>query len=235
MAAAAVVELPNSNRVVPGSHHLPLVTYPKVADPLAAVDAEEVAASWVSSFNELVQKGGFNVSGLFLEEGYWRDLLCLSWDFHNLQGPEKITSFVRDRAKGWRIKRLEIDRSSDVRKPTVAPVDFGGNFKGVQSFLTVETDVGKGRGLVRLFQAGSTFKVFTLFTTLHELTGFEESVNQRRPTGVEHGAQPGRKNWKDRRISEENFEGDLEPAVLIIGNLKSCPDGKVLKAETGQI
>lgn len=217
--ATAAVELPNSNRVVPGSHLLASVSWPKGSDT-QSIDAENIAAAWTSSLNGVIQNKEFDVSGLFLGQSFWRDLLCLTWDFHTLQGPEKIASFVKDQAKGWRIKSIDIDHSSEVRKPAVAPVDFGGNVKGVQSFLTVESDVGKGRGLVRLLQDpedGGKWKAFTLFTTLEELNGHEATVKARRPTGVEHGTQPNRKNWKERRDTEESFGGDLEPSVLIIG------------------
>jgi hypothetical protein len=47
-----------------------------------------------------------------------------------------------------------------------------------------------------------------------EIKGHEE--NKERPFGVRHGEQQGRKNWKDRRIDEINFEGK-DPAVLIVG------------------
>ena len=90
------------------------------------------------------------------------------------------------------------------------------------SFLTIETDVGRGRGLVRLLQdqEDGKWKAFTLFTTMHELKGHEETVRGRRPNGVIHGGQPGRKNWQERRKATENFEGDIEPTVLILGKGK---------------
>ena len=91
--------------------------------------------------------------------------------------------------------------------------------KGVQSFLTLETDVGRGRGIVRLLQDdkdNEKWKVFTLFTTLEELVGFEESVEERRPSGVQHGAQLERKNWKEMRSAQQEFE-ESEPAVIIMG------------------
>ena len=218
--ATAVLEIPNSNRVVPGSYHLAPVTWPKSSDT-DSVDADKVVTTWISALNGLIKNGEFEVSGLFLPQSHWRDLLCLTWDFHNLQGLEKIASFLESQAQGWRIKSVNIDRSTDLRKPAVAPVDFGGEVKGVQSFLTVETDVGRGRGLVRLLQDpedGRKWKAFTVFTTLEELTGHEETVQSRRPNGVEHGTHPNRKNWKERRTTEENFAEGLEPTVLIIGN-----------------
>jgi len=87
----------------------------------------------------------------------------------------------------------------------------------VQAFLKVDTDVGRGAGLVRLVQENGTWKVFTLFTYLTELKGHEEAVGKKRPNGVEHGEHISRKNWLDRRNAEENFENGQEPTVLILG------------------
>lgn len=217
--ATAAIDVPASNRVVPGSHHLAPVAWPKPTET-PTPDAGKVAAAWISSFNSLIKGEDVEVSSLFRNDCHWRDLLCLTWDFHSHQGPEKIASAVRQKGKECRLKSISTDTSTELRKPAIAPVDFGGNVKGVQSFLTVDTDVGRGRGLVRLVpdpEDGGKWKAFTFFTVLQELKGFEEFIDARRPTGVAHGAQPGRKNWKERRDAEANFEDGLEPTVLIIG------------------
>jgi hypothetical protein len=143
----------------------------------------------------------------------------MTWDFHTWHGSAKITSLLKNQGKGWRIKSVQVDGSNDLRKPNVSPFDVGGKVKGVQSFLTVETDVGKGRGIVQLLpddEDEGKWKAFTLLTTLEELTGFEESIYERRPLGVLHGAQLERKTWKERRCAEQEYEGK-EPTVLIIG------------------
>lgn len=145
--------------------------------------------------------------------------MCLTWDFHHLHGLEEITSVLRTQGSEWRIKSIKIDDSIDLRKPIFSPFDVEGAVKGVQSFLTVETDIGHGRGIVRLLQDdedNGKWKVFTFFTTLEELVGFEESVEKRRPSGVQHGPQPERKNWKEMRTAQQEYE-ESEPAVIIIG------------------
>ena len=124
-----------------------------------------------------------------------------------------MAAFLKD---GCRLKRVEIDRSSELRKPTITGFDGKGNVQGVQTFLTTESDVGRGLGVVRLVQQDGELKVFTLFTSMRELKGHEESINSRRPEGVAHGGQPGRKNWLERRVADENFENS-EPTVLILG------------------
>ncbi|KAI9841981.1 MAG: hypothetical protein M1837_007547 [Sclerophora amabilis] len=227
--AAVAVDISPSNRVEPGSRRLPKASYPNQVAK-SPQDADDVVSEWVSSFNDIV--GGSDasrISKLFMRNSYWRDHLSLTWDFHTMTGPDNIASFIRSQKKGCRIKSLTVDRSSDVRKPTASALDYEGSIKGMQSFVTLETDVGRGRGLVRLAQDaedGGKWKAFTLFTTVQELKGFEEATGERRPIGVEHGELKGRRNWKDRRNAQENFEGDLEPAVLIIG----CGQGGLTSA-----
>ena len=217
--ATVEIQVPPSNYRVPGSHPLTQVSYPKTIDEPPS-DAARVATDWVASFNSLLQSESPQSNKLFLQESYWRDLLCLTWDFHTLHGPEKISSQIKSQKKGCWIKSVGIDKSSQVRKPRLAPVDFAGNVNGIQSFLTVDTDVGRGRGVVRLLpdpEDSRRWKAFTLFTSLEELKGYEEVNGERRPTGTDRKTEPGRKNWKQRRTAEENFEGGLEPAVLIVG------------------
>lgn len=220
--AATMVQIPSSNHIVPGSHQLADVSFPRTIDATSS-NPREVANTWVSSFNSLVESGGVDVSSLFLKDSYWRDLLCLSWDFHTLHGPERIEALINKQITKWRIKSLRVDDSLDFRSPNVSSIDFKGAVKGIQSFLTVETDVGNGRGLVRLVQDQEDkmkWKVFTLFTTLEELTGFEALVDDRRPTGLEH-VKSGSKNWSEMRYIEENFLGDRDPAVVIVGTFGS--------------
>lgn len=218
MATAAVI--PSYNRVEPGSNQLAPASYPDCG-AISSVDANAVATEWVESFNQALSgQDASAVERVFLQGSCWRDQLGLSWDYHSLYGSDKIIAFLNSAPKGSRVLSVKIDDSNATRKPTVAAVDFKGQVNGVASFLTVETDVGRGRGLVRLLQDtqdGNKWKAFTLFTAMHELKGHEETIGGNRPHGVDHGGQPGRKNWQERRVATENYEGDLEPTVLILG------------------
>ncbi|KAL8932474.1 MAG: hypothetical protein Q9211_006293 [Gyalolechia sp. 1 TL-2023] len=225
MATAAVLSsdnrtIPSYNRLEPGSCQLAAASYPDT-DSLSSVDANAVASEWVDSFNQaLSAQDPSAVKTLFLQGSCWRDQLGLSWDYRSLNGPDKIFSFLTAAPTGSRVRSIKIDESNATRRPTVTAVDYKGEVNGVASFLTVETDVGRGRGLVRLLQDskdGNKWKAFTLFTAMHELKGYEEAIKDHRPQGVAHGGHPGRKNWQERRTATENFEGDLEPTVLIVG------------------
>lgn len=212
------VQLPASDVIEPGSHHLTPFSFPQPSKSTPS-NVADIVATWISSYNKAAQSGDSDVSELFLTTAHWRDLLCLTWDFRNLQGLEKIASVLKTQRSGWRIHSIKIDDSNDLRKPSISAFDAEGAVKGIQSFLAVETDVGRGRGIVRLLpddKDHGKWKVFSLFTTLEELAGFEESVKERRPSGVQHGAQYDRKNWKEMRSAQEEYENS-EPAVLIIG------------------
>ena len=53
----------------------------------------------------------------------------------------------------------------------------------IEAWLEFETEVGRGRGHLRL-RDGSAW---TLLTTLYELKGHEEPRGRQRPMGAEHG------------------------------------------------
>ena len=221
MAAAAVDSIPSYNRVEAGSCQLQAVSYPQASEPTKSEDVNSVASEWVSSLTKALNDKDYNaIERLFLSEACWRDQLGLSWDYHTFTGPQKIVEFLKSAPHGSRIESVEVDNSNTTRQPSISAVDYNGNIKGVASFLTIKTDVGRGRGLVRLVKDshdGEKWKAYTLFTAMHELKGHEETTKANRPHGVEHGGQPGRKNWAERRTATENFEGDKEPTVLIIG------------------
>ena len=222
--ATAAVEVPSHNRLEPGSSKIHAIPYPE-AHPVSEVDVNTVVSNWVNQLNSaLLNQDYALINDLFLTDSCWRDQLGFSWDYHTLHGPEKMISFLQDSgSNGSCIKSLAVDSSNSTRQPTISAVDFGGKVGCVASFLTMETDVGRGRGLVRLVkdpQDGGKWKAFTLFTAMHELKGHEETVKTNRPHGVDHGGKPGRKNWQERRHAMENFEDGNEPTVLVIGTFQ---------------
>lgn len=192
-----------------------MATFPNITK-LASIDPNVVAEEWIQSFNKAIKNPESELSSLFLEESYWRDQLCLSWDFHTLAGPEKILGLL-EKTKGCRIKSVTLDKSSAVRFPSVSLIDAAGTVEIVAAFLTVETDVGSGEGLVRLVCDEGVWKVFTLFTTMKKLHSVTEEVRKQRPHGAKNEKYTSDENWLDRRNSELKCEGEDEPTVLIVG------------------
>ncbi|KAH7121570.1 hypothetical protein EDB81DRAFT_814098 [Dactylonectria macrodidyma] len=238
-----VQDVPSHMRTVPGSVNIPVAKFPsapKVTSTTAAVDAAQVAASFIDSFNQALDKRDYAaLSQLFVDDGYWRDHLALSWVFRTVKSPPRIQEFLQSCAAskdGFRIKKLAVDGTTTVRAPKIVPIDASGNVPGVQFFATVETVIGTGVGLVRLVEQGSQWKIFTLYTRLEELRGYEEAINERRPKGAEHGGKPGRKNWADKRALAANFGDGSDPSVLVVGGgqagLTAAARLKMLGVET---
>lgn len=226
----AAPSLPSSQRCEPGSINLPVAKWPPTASD-GPVDALAVTQDILSQFNAHLSSAPSNpkdaasgIASLFLDgECYWRDHLALSWDLRTLKTRDKIAAFLlQDNDKNNTITNLSevtLDTSTERRAPRVTPLNPRGTCRGIVAYLTFKSKVGSGHGYARLAQEGGgsgSWKIWTLFTTLEELRGFEEPIGARRPEGVNHGYHHGRKNWLDRRHDEENFVNS-EPDVLIVG------------------
>ncbi|RYP07603.1 hypothetical protein DL765_009104 [Monosporascus sp. GIB2] len=180
-----------------------------------SVDARAVASKIISDFNQLLeQKDHKAIADLFVENGYWRDHLCLTWDLRTAKGKDKIRTFLEN---GHHLHKVNLDESSPLYAPQVAPLRGDGSVRGIQFFTIVTTQQGSGRGIVRLVEDAGQWKIWTFFTSMGKLSGHEEPLGPNRASGVEHGAVAGRKSWLDRRVEENNFEHG-EPDVLIIGS-----------------
>ncbi|OKL62252.1 hypothetical protein UA08_02479 [Talaromyces atroroseus] len=208
--------IPSKDRIEPGSVNVSIGKFPPTASSDFSTSAGDIAAKLVAEFNEaLSQKNAQVVSQLFLQHGYWRDHLALSWDFHTLIGRDKIASFL---GQGIRLSQIELDYSSPVRAPHFGPIDGGlGEVKGVEFFVKFTTELGSGVGIARVAEeSAGQWRFFLLSTTLSDLTGHERRIRHNRPIGVQHGADSRQHNWKEMRDAEKNFEGN-EPQVVVIG------------------
>ena len=202
-------------------HHPSAATYPHVSWPNDP-ETETVAAEWIVSFRQFLQNNVYPPKDIFFNESYWRDHLCFSWDFHTWHGPDEVSFFLRHQKKGRRLRQASIDTSGSDKKPKLVPIDHNGRLHGIQVFIEIETDVGTGKGLVRLLHdvESHKWKAFTLYTALYELRDHAETVRHRRHSGFDYklpGAPTEFGNWQEMRIAQENFKTSLDPIVLIIG------------------
>lgn len=217
--SAEAHSVPSSQRCEPGSVNLPLAPWPKPPKD-GPVDGPAIANDIIGKLNTYLSKvpskeAVDGIASLFLVESYWRDHLALSWDLRTVKSREKIASFLQDHAAN--LTKVEVDAGSEWKAPKLAPLNPEQTSTGIQAYLTFTTKLGRGRGVVRFVQdVDGTWRIWTLFTSLEELKGFEEPIGPRRPNGVAHGYHSARKNWLDRRRDEENFVNS-EPDVLIVG------------------
>jgi hypothetical protein len=213
MGSIAASDVPSSQRVEPGSVNLAVPAWPGTATD-ESLDAVKVAADIITSFQtSLIDRDFDAVAGLFHEDGYWRDHLALSWDFRTAKGRNAIASRLKESCP---LQKVAVDQATDWKTPKLFPLDGFGKVLGIQIYTTIATDVGTGRGITWLAERNGEWKIWTFYTSLTSLNGHEEPLGPRRSKGVNHGANPERKNWADRRKDEVEFR-DSDPDVLIIG------------------
>lgn len=163
----------------------------------------QIASAWLADFTYALERQDIDAAvALFEPDCYWRDLVAFTWNIRTQEGPEAIR------------KMLEA-RLADT-KPTAFAVEGEATEAGgvVEAWFTFETAVARGRGHLRLRNG----KAWTLLTTMTELKGFEERKGERRIKGAEHGANPDRKTWLEKRDEEAKTLGFTEqPYVVIVG------------------
>ncbi|KAM6479998.1 hypothetical protein HDV62DRAFT_366789 [Trichoderma sp. SZMC 28011] len=214
-------QLPTWERSAPGSINISPAVFPKSAlAPSPDLDANKTTVELVTQLNELLAKADYAaVSKLFVDQGFWRDHLALTWEFRTAQGPQEILSLLETSSKsrdGFRLKNVTPDTSSALRAPRIGPLDGEGEVIGITFFFNFDTVIGSGKGVGRIINDNGTWKFYSLYTALQELKDYKETINERRPHGVEHGAKQGRQNWAQRR-EQEKLHKNADPAVVIIG------------------
>ncbi|QGK71822.1 SidA/IucD/PvdA family monooxygenase [Allosaccharopolyspora coralli] len=159
--------------------------------------------NWLSEFESaLSARDAERAASLFVEDCYWRDLVSFTWNIKTVEGRSEIVDMLRAT-----LENTDPGGFALTAEPTEAD--------GVtEAWMSFETAVGRGTAHLRLVDG----KAWTLLTVLEELKGYEEAMSERRPKGVEHGANPDRVSWRDSREQEEQeLGGTRQPEVVIVG------------------
>jgi putative flavoprotein involved in K+ transport len=169
-------------------------------DQTAAADA---VAGWVRDFNAaLAAEDADAAAELFATDAFWRDLVAITWNLKTLEGRDQIRAMLSETLAHAR------PRDFSASEP---PAETDGV---IEAWLQFETEVGRGRGHLRLREGSA----WTLLTTLYELKGHEEPRGPQRPMGAEHGVDRERRTWLERRQQEAVQLGyETQPEVLVIG------------------
>ncbi|MCA1285525.1 NAD(P)/FAD-dependent oxidoreductase [Salipiger bermudensis] len=159
----------------------------------------------LDSLNAALEEGDAQAaSALFATDSYWRDLIAVTWNLKTVEGPAGVQDMLAAQLKHTKPRSFAIQKGE-------LPGEDGGV---ITAWITFETAVGRGWGLMRLKDG----RIWTLLTALQELKGFEENRGKRRPMGAEHGAAKNRKSWKEKREAEAAELGYTEqPYTVIIG------------------
>jgi len=177
-------------------------------------DAEtnvEPASAWLAAFELALVQGDRSALGqLFADECHWRDLVAFTWTVTQRKGSDEISELL---LKSQPLVKARNFRVSPQRTPPRRVSRVG--IAAIEAIFSFETEVGRGFGLLRL-PVAEPERAWVFMTSLHELKGFEEPVNDRRPTGSAYSRNFGGQNWLDQRNYQQAF-ADREPAVVVVG------------------
>lgn len=191
------------------------VTVTAVVNAPHAAIADVVFSRWLEGFASALEGDDANrIAECFVEDSYWRDILTFSWEFKTYSGRGEIEAALKSSLDAVRPRnaRAAVDRQA----PKL--VKRAGRLV-VEAYFDFDTAVGRSTGVVRLPYDDSkpeATKVWILLTALQDLHGFEERVDDLRPTGTEWSMQFGGDNWLDTRNKTREFT-DRQPEVVIIG------------------
>jgi cation diffusion facilitator CzcD-associated flavoprotein CzcO len=192
--------------------------------------AHDVFAHWIATFGAALEGGNVALAATYwVDDGYWRDILAFSWDYRTYAGRGEIEQALRDRLPSTQPRALRIATDR------MAPRTMRRSARNVvEGFFDFDTDLGRGSGFVRLILDEAnpySSRIWTIVTTLQELAGFEETIKDRRPTGVEFSVNFAGDNWLDGRRKAVEFT-DRRPEVLIVGGGQG---GLALAARCAQV
>jgi putative flavoprotein involved in K+ transport len=178
-------------------------------------DVTSSAAGWLAAFEDaLRRRDAAAASELFLPDGFWRDIVSFSWHIETHSGAECIQATLSDTLARTQPRNFRLDPQ---RTPPRAVARAG--IETVEALFAFETAVGRGSGVLRLVadpRRPGRMCAWSLLTSLDELTGFEERIGPRRPTGPSGTRDFGAENWLDQRRSAAAY-ADRDPAVLVVG------------------
>ena len=171
----------------------------------------DLAAAWLADFESALARGDeIALEQLFADECHWRDLLAFTWTVTQRESKARIVESLLGAQPDIKARNfgVSMDRTPPRRVRRVG-------VEVIEAIFGFETAAGRGYGLLRLPTAAPE-RAWVFMTSLHELKGYEEPINGRRPTGSAYSRNFGGDNWADLRAREQAF-ADREPAVVIVG------------------
>ena len=169
--------------------------------------ATERATAWFGALEAaLTAQDVAAAADLAATESYWRDLVAFSWNLVTVEHREGVSELLESTARATAARSFALSEEATEEDGVIT------------AWFTFETAVGRGRGLARLVTESGEDRAWTFLTTLYELKGHEEPRGEYRPKGAEHGVDPQRLSWKEKREAEDAAMGvSTQPYVLVVG------------------
>jgi cation diffusion facilitator CzcD-associated flavoprotein CzcO len=171
-------------------------------------DLSAAAETWLTQFESaLARRDATALRDLFHPDSHWRDVLALTWGLKTVSGADAIVAalaaYADAKPSGFKLAATRTPPRIVKRAGT----------ETIEAIFEFETPIGRGAGVLRL--VGSS-RAWTLLTALEELTGHEERLGKRRPTGQSHSRDFRGPNWLDQRKAAATY-ADHDPDVLVVG------------------
>lgn len=183
--------------------------------PPLTPSATDVFQAWLDKFGAALERQDMDgMLDVLTSDCHWKDLLSFTWSYPVFIGHDGIREGLE--------KQLPVVAAKNVRiaEGRAAPrFHKRGGRQVLEGYFDFETKLGQGAGFVRFAvdeEDPYNSKVWSILTSLQELKGFEEAINDRRPIGDEFSQYKITENWKEVREAKRSF-ADRDPEVLIVG------------------
>ncbi|PFG51297.1 putative flavoprotein involved in K+ transport [Marinobacter sp. LV10R520-4] len=165
--------------------------------------ATQQARQWLDNFEETLNSDNpAQAADMFEDNGFWRDLVTMTWNIKTMEGRDAIRDMLSATAKQARPANWQISEEATEQDGVI------------DAWVSFETVDAIGKGHLRLRDG----KAWTLLTTMQELKEYPEKRKFRRPKGAEHGASKSRKTWLETQQDEQQELGySRQPYCVIIG------------------
>lgn len=194
-----------------------VIQLPVTPAPIQPLEPREIAQQWITKLEaQLSNNNSSQLSELFHEESWWRDMLALDWDFHTVQNLTGIQQYISRNQPRAGLSAFRLQHKGKFQPKLDNPVE---GLKWIYSMFFFETRIGRGSGVLRLTQNETgVWKAYSVYTSLQELKSFEEPLGSRRAEGTIESIPGGvsQRNWLERRQRQVQFT-DEEPTTLIVG------------------
>ena len=181
-------------------------------EALAKPDPAAVFSQWLSAFSICLESSdAAGAARLFASEGYWKDLLALTWEHKVFSGREEIAGALSRTLGPMGLRNIRPAASRGA--PALARRS---RQQVVEGYFEFETNVGQVTAFVRLLLTDQGPAAWILLTALQGLHGFEEQIDKLRPTGDAYAMNALGRNWLEDREERRTF-ADRDPEVIVIG------------------
>ena len=172
------------------------------------INVEEIVSTWLAKLQDVLTERSFDdLSGIFIEDCWWRDILGLTWDFRSKHGQKAIGEYLHG-ADG------HLEDIQAIKLGGLKPIllDIAGMI-WIQSGFTFKNQHGEGRGIVRLANVDQhNWKAWIVFTQLEKLDAqLELDIQKMRNPAAAARLAPS------SSISGPTDSNRENPQVLIVG------------------